>query len=355
MRETADFARLPEWPDDPAASWEELSDVPQTIGDPIILTAAATIAPTADASPNLASLTNPYGLPMELLEARISVYPINGTTSGYTNIPGLGLSVKADLGKIAVIDSGVPISGMSNYRDVVDPLAQSTILLTPATVSVMSVETYTWRLKYPLFIPGGTTLNLTFTNKAIVPYDARVVVTYHCRVMKRGYKPKRLMVPWVCSFDSKAFNVAPSEGVDGDESSEMDLVNPFGVPLEISRMIGGYANILAGVGVGFNLASEASSPAQPREFTYVNMRSSQGDDLVFTQTPFEALWPSAWRAWDLPDGTQLEPGEWLKLQLTRTALDYSPTAASIGRVLFSVTMTGYREIGGDEFNEAAGG
>lgn len=345
---------LPEWLDAPAACWEGEEDVAQ-IGDPIVLTAAATVAPSAgaDATPNLASLTNPYGLPMELLEVRFSVYTV-GTDNSYIQTTGQCIGVKMDLGKIAVVDAGVPMSGFSNYRDGVDSNFTSGVVI-PTSTNTMSVETYSWRLKYPLYIPGGSTLNVKFTNNAFTPTTAQITVTYHCRMMPKGYKPRRLMVPWVCKYNSKAFNVVASEGATNDVSTELDLVNPFGVPLEMSRLIGVFTGLTLGSGSALNIASEVVNPAQPRMFTFVNMRTSQGDELVFTNTPFEALFPSAWRAWDLPNGTTLEKGEWLKLEVLRPAIDYTPVSNLTGRSFFSVSMVGYREIGKGEFDLAAGG
>lgn len=343
---------LPEWLDEPVANWEDDNSMAQ-IGDPIVLTAAATVSPSADATPNLAALTNPYGLPMELLEVRFSVYISNANDTGYNQTTGQAVGVKMDLGKIAVVDTGVPMSGMSNYRDASDPNSPSAIFPTTTATNTNYVQTYTWRLKYPLYIPGGTTLNVKFTNNALTPSDLQVTVTYHCRVMPRNFKPRRLMVPWVCKYNAKAFNVVANEAADSDESSELDLVNPFGVPLEMTRLVGNYTGLTLGSGGSLNYASEVVNPGQPRQFTYVNLRSSQGDELVFTNTPFEALWPSAWRAWDLPDGAVLEAGEWLKASILRPAIDYTPSAGLSGRSFFSITMTGYREIGKSEFDVAA--
>lgn len=327
--------------------------MPSNIGDPLILTASATLAPGAEVSPNLASLSNPYGLPMELLEVRWSVVASSTNASAFRGITGLGIGVKADLGKIAVIDSDVPISCFGSYRDMTDPVTQSGLEISSSGV-INGVSTYTWRLKYPLFIPGGTTLNMDFHHLAQEPVNAKVWVTYHCRVRPKGYKPAKLMVPWVCSYSSKPFNVVAGEPADSDESSELDLINPFGVPLEVTRFVGGYTSLVLGTGSFTNTASEATNSSQPRQYTYVTMRTSQGDDVVFTPTYFEALWPSAWRAWDLPDGTMFDSNEWIKVTLTRPAIDYDPsTLSNQGISLFAVSMVGYREVGGSEFTSAA--
>lgn len=330
--------------------------MPTNIGDPLILTASATLAPGAEVSPNLASLSNPYGLPMELLEVRFSVVANTYDGTQFRNITGLGIGIKADLGKITVIDTDVPMSCFGSYRDTSDPNTASQLEVSPVgfTVNFQGVNTYTWRLKYPLYIPGGTTLNIGFHHLSQEPVNAKIWVTYHCRVRAKGYKPAKLMVPWVCSYSSKPFNVIASEPADSDESSELDLINPFGVPLEVTRLVGAYTSIVLGSGTTINTASEIINPAQPRQYTYVTMRTSQGDDVVFTPTYFEALWPGAWRAWDLPDGTLFEPNKWLKVKLTRPSIDYDPsTLNNQGVSLFAVSLVGYREVGGAEFTAAA--
>lgn len=340
---------LPEFFDNPAARWE--GDSMQFVGEPIVLTAKALVTPAADGLPNLASLTNPYQTPMELLEVRFSVYPVN--TGAFTKLTGQGLTVKGDLGKIAVVDAGVPISGFGSYRDTSYACNTGSFVRLGSVNN--SVSNYTWRLKYPLYIPGGTTLNLKFSSTSQAPVDAQVYVTYHCRVMKRTYRPKRLIVPWVTSFNSKAFEISATATTDdGAASSELDLVNPFGVDLEIARLIGSFTTIYQAGASGGALPLEVENLAQSWVYTYLNMRSSQGDDLVFTETPFAALWPAAWRSWDLPDGVLLNPGEWLKLTLRRLALDYDP-GNDTGVCSFSVSLVGYREIGGAEFGTAASG
>ena len=329
--------------------------MPTNIGDPLILTASASLVPGAEVSPNLASLSNQYGLPMELLEVRFSVVASSTNASSFRAITGLGIGVKADLGKIGVIDSDVPISCFGNYRDSSDPVVQSLLEIASSGV-INGVNTYTWRLKYPLYIPGGTTMNLSFHHLSQEPVNAQIWVTYHCRVRSKSYKPAKLMVPWVCSYNSKPFNVVSGEPADSDVSSELDLVNPFGVPLEVTRFVGGYTGLVLGSGSTINTASEVANPPQPRQFTYVTMRTSQGDDVVFTPTYFEALWPTAWRAWDLPDGTLFDPNEWIKVTLTRPAIDYDPsTLNNQGVALFAVSMVGYREVGGSEFAVGAFG
>lgn len=338
-------------PEYPAASWEEDDDVAQQIGDPIILTAAATISSSADAAPNLAALTNPYGLPMELLEVRFSAYAVSTDATLGNSISGQDVGVKMDLGKIAVVNAGTPMSVFSNYRDAFNPSDMSYAI--NSSNLGFGVATYSWRLKYPLFVPGGTTLNVKFTNNSLLPVDVQVTVTYHCRVMPKSYRPKKLMVPWVSAYNSKAFTVVPNAAADSDTSTELDITNPFiGVPLEVSRLTGVFSSVQLGTGT-INTLSEALNLDQPREYLFVTMRSSQGDELVFNNTPFECLWPGAWRAWDLPDGTALESGSWLKLQVLRPAITYDLSSLYTARVYYSVGMLGYREIGGREFNAAA--
>lgn len=360
---------LPEWLDHPVigpvANWEGSEDDVNNIGDPIILTASTVLAPGAVGSPNLASLSNPYGLPMELLEVRFSVAPTDTDITSFRAITGLGIGVKMDLGSIPVVDVDVPLSCFGSYRDCSKPVDPYNVASTtdasqwlpdPNVAVPNNVNTYWWRLKYPLYIPGGTTLNASFHHMSQEPVDAKVWVTYHCRVRPKGYKPNKLMVPWVCSFNSKAFNVVSEAPADSDESSELDLVNSFSEPLEVTRLVGSFSSILTAAGQAtVNTASEVVNIPQPREYTYVTARTSQGDDVIFNQTPWEALWPTAWRTWDMPDGTLFSPGEWLKVTLTRPSIDYVPdAAAAVGRVQFAVSMVGYREVGSSGLASSVG-
>lgn len=341
----------------PAAGWEgSEDDVAANIGDPIILTASLTLQPGATGSPNLGSLTNPYGLPMELLEVRFSVAPVSTSTS-FNTVAGLGIGVKADLGTIAVIDSDCPVSLLGTYRDAGNPSyatnndGVSVWLPTSSSTQANAVNSYGWRLKYPLYMPGKATLNVNFHHLATVPVPIKIWVSYHCRMRPKGYKPARLMVPWVCNYSSKAFQVTNNAAADSDSSSELDLVNPFSVPLEVVRLAGGYASVTLNP-TAVNSSSEIINLAQTGQYTFVQMATAQGDEVVFSQTPFEALFPAAWRTWDLPDGITFSPGEWLKVALTRTALDYDPSAATLqGTSNYAVTLTGYREVGASEFSQ----
>lgn len=364
------WSTLPEWPDnpatDPAASWAGSDDDVNNIGDPLILTASVILAPGAEGAPNLASLTNPYGLPMELLEVRFSVAPTtnDGATGGggYRQVTGLGIGVKADLGTIAVTDADVPLSCFGSYRDAVNSglststrssWAFDTSTLLAANVPNF-VNTYGWRLKYPLYIPGGSTMNLSFHHLSQVQVPVKIWVTYHCRVRAKGYKPAKLMVPWVCSYNSKSFQGVNAALADSDISSELDLLNPFQVPLEVTRLVGSYTFSPGGAASLSATPQEQLNLALPFQYTFVTATSSQGDEVIFSQTPFESLWPTAWRCWDLPDGTHFDPGQWLRFNLTTTAINFDPaTNSAAGTYQYAISLVGYREVGGSELAAAA--
>jgi hypothetical protein len=312
--------------------------------DPLVLSAETTIQPGADSAPNTTALKNPHGLPMELLAVRFSLY-VNQNFVPFGSVTGGAVGVKMDLGSIALVDSAVPLSCFSSLRDSVDPNGQSKIITSGEDDTLASAESfYDWRLKYPLYVPANATVVPTFTHFGQVPYPLTVRVTYFCRTFRKGApKPTKYMVPWVTSYNSKVFDMLSGAPATTDESNEQRLVNNFGVPVEVTRMVGRFTFM--------QNTSPLAEPALNNEFSdrldisrliKLRISTSRGDELARDQTIFDGLFPADWCAWDFPEGWYMEPTEYWKILLNRAAVDFVP--ANIGRIQVFVGLVGYREV-----------
>lgn len=325
------------------------------LSDPLIFTAEAIVNTNAGGSINTAALANPHGMPMELLEMRFRVAPNNNETdsTSFNAVTGQSIGVKMDLGNIPIIDSGVPISQFSSFRDTSEFGSQQ-FSPSPADNPRVVPNSYFWRLKYPLYIPAGGVAVPSFEHLGQNPFPVKVAVIYICRTIPSGMKtPSRLMVPWVGSFNSKAFDQLTDTPASSERSSELDLLNPFKVPLEVVK-ITGRATLIRGGGEFSggpipDIAIEEIMQFRARLAT-VRIRSSRGDDIVRTPTPFNGLFPLGWREWGIAGQWLMRPGEFYKARLDVAAMDFVTSTADNeslafpGRVQFSMGLVGYRAI-----------
>jgi len=333
--------------------------------DPLVLFASCDCPPApGEISPNVLSLKEPHNLPMEIMSVRFRCYPLNGgpsniTEFAYQTITGQGIGVKMDLGNIPVVNSAVPINCFGSARDSADQSIQAfkgatsaealsysqelSVATDPVTGQTALPMAYTWRLKYPLYVPPGAVLAPTFTALGQNHFPVRIEITYFCRTRDADYKPRgRIMVPWVTSFASKSFDQIAAAPAGTDASIETDLVNPFSVPLEITKLVGVEAMVVNGNGTLGNAAEDSTD----HRFALATnkIRSSRGDDIARTPINFGGLFPFNWRAWDIPGNWTLAPAEFYQLQLAVAPVTYPVGDGEVGRVQYAVAMIGYRGI-----------
>lgn len=325
-----------------------------TLSDPLIFTAQTLVNTGAGGSVNTAALANPHGMPMELLEMRFRVFPERTATEAFTKLTGQSIGVKIDMGNIPIVDSAVPISQFGSFRDTSEFGSQQFGFNGFSAVPTM----YKWRLKYPLYVPAGSVVVPSFEHLGQNPFPVNVEVIYICRTVPENQKiPARLMVPWVGSFNSKSFDQLTGTAASSDQSSELDLLNPFRVPLEIVKLTGRASLISTDNVTTFPTADEERMQFRSRLAT-VRIRSSRGDDVVRTPTPFNGLFPLGWRAWDIGGQWLMRPGEFYKVRIDVAAVDFATAAddnestVEPGRVQFSVGMIGYRSIATKAIAEA---
>lgn len=311
--------------------------------DAIVLYGSATVSPGAASGPNTAALANPHGLPMEINEVRVRIYPLNVNSTDFGTLTGLSVAMKFDMGAIAISDAHVPVSVTSNFREFLNlsgaliPQSDPNVVSTPAA--------YQWRLKYPLFVPTGAVLTPVFTHLGQNSFPVVVDVMYFGRNLPPDYKPPpQVMIPWLSAWNSKSYDNVANTSASGETSSELDIINPYSTPLEIARLTGDATLISASPGT-----QTASIDQEDHVFRLATLtiRGSRGDEIVRSPTVWNTLFPTDWFAWDIPGGWILRPGEFYKVTLRVAAVDYTPAPdsdAGVGRVQYSIGAVGYRPI-----------
>lgn len=321
-----------------------MPDVAQVYGgptyEPLVLYAETELPTGAGAAPNAGALTNPYGVPMEILEMRFSIYATEVTLGETGSVTGTAVGVKLDLGNLGLSNPGVTISTLGGFRTE----SNSTFALAAGTSFLTTARVYTWRLKYPLYVPVGATVVPTFTNLGQVGSPVKVRVSYHCRSITNSWRPQKLIVPWVSTYNSTTFEVIQEgAGAATDASTETGIFNQFDVPLEISKLVGRWG-MLSKYGGASDKVFEFANPDQALKYTTIEIRSSKGEEIIRDPTLFGLVFTPGSNTWDFKGNWQLDPHEWWKVQVTHNALDYTPDAALLGRVQFSMSLIGYREV-----------
>lgn len=334
--------------------------------DPLLLYSQIKVMPGAGSGPNVAALVNPHGLPMELLEVMFTIYPNPEATSPnplrtFSFLTGMSVGVKMDLGNIPVVDADVPVNAFGTSRDDADIAAFGGVSIYPDptdTDIIATPFTYRWRLKFPLFIPPGAVLTPVFTHLGQNQFPVTVQMIYNCRTLPVGYTPPaEMFAPWVGSYNSVSFDNMASEPAGRDFSSELDIINPFQQPLSLARLTGRVSAV-------FNESSTSANEQQNVEdisdhrfrIGKLRIRSRSGDEVARSPTVFNGLFPSTWRAWDIPNGWTLRPGEFYKVQLTVDQTSATaPAAYEMGSIQYAVSAVGYRKLPRQTYLAAAMG
>lgn len=199
---------------------------------PFLASAELTLAAGATGNADSEALSVPYRRPFWLDEVRwnIRVSPVPLNFGAGLGVPyGALISTKLALGRMIISDKFIPIWNygaemLSAWSDSaqVDPNFGSTNV---------GFSSYRWKLPKPLYVPAGNVVTSQFARGADTNPAARIVVSYAGRYAD-GERPSRneIDVPFVAAF-------LPGV-VANAQSSDLDLVNPFLVPLHCQRLIG---------------------------------------------------------------------------------------------------------------------
>lgn len=334
----------PDFDDEPAARWPEDDmhyDAPFT--NPMVLSGNVVVNPNTDGIVPNASLANPLGLPMELLEVRFRLLP-RGAEGDAASLSGLGLGVKMDLGKVPVVDAYMPVGTFGTSRDSYElqPYVYNDVEGGSLALSFPSI--FSWRLKYPCFIPANSALACVVRPLGQNQFPVSVDVAYIVRTwdMRRPI-PATSKVPWASSYESKGFDYITTAPAGSDVSSNLDIINPFSVPLELARFGARVSFLQNDDSTAVNSVFEDFVNGRDRLAT-MTMRSSRGFDIVRTGVSVGSLFPQNWRAWDIPGKWRMTPGEFYKVQLALEPVVESVPTPRSGQLQFSVAMTGYRDV-----------
>jgi hypothetical protein len=350
-------------PQPPLAQWpEDDMQGPETpredLTQPMILWGSVIAQPNVDSPVPNEQLANPFGLPMEILAMRFRLLPQlrPDTSDSFARVTGGAVKVKIDLGP-AAIASDIPLGLFGDMRDTYE--AGSAQFGAPVyTGSELSFPTaYDWRLRYPLFVPAGKVAAAVFTPIGINPIPVRVDVAYICRTWDPTRKtPTKIKVPWAASFESKSFEYSTGQGADRSVSSQLDVVNPFACPLELSRLSGRCTKMnLTAVGATQANFVQEDLAEYRQHLSTMRMRSSRGFDLIRTPVPFDGVFPVNWRSWDILDGWSMAPREYYRVQVDVSAIAGTITAANVATSQFTVGVVGYRDVEVASIEDSEGG
>jgi hypothetical protein len=231
---------------------------------------------------------------------------------------GFSIRCKLNLGRIAITstrDGGnfVPLWGFGTRQQALGIVDQAY-----DTNGGTTWSSFKWRLPKPLYVPAGQVLSASFFRTADGQgVGALVGISYLGRTVEPGTPlPKKAAVPFVSLYE-------PPAGAATAISSELDLVNPFLVPLHVQRFV---MRVLETSGV--QKYEDAFSGAA----RVITMKDSSGYDVIGDATPMLEVAFGPRRAWTFD--RMLQPKE-------RFVVGYANNSAAV--VSPTISMVGWRE------------
>jgi len=291
-------------------------DALRNVSAPVLLgTPLLSIAENAGVTPDMADLGYAFRRPIWIDEVRFMCMIPNLAFAG-------GFSVRANLrlGRMQITGSRnnpfVPIWSFGTRQQplgLVDQVVD--------TVANQCWSHFRWILPKPLYVPAGQILMSTFFRQADGGgAGGKVGVAYAGRTVAPGTPmPSKISVPYVGVYE-------PPAGAASAISSELDLVNPFLVPLKVQRFT---MRVLDSTGAGLIKAENLQSGANRQ----ITMKDSSGYDIVTDAAPMLEVGFGARRAWTF--NRTLGPKE-------RFIVNYNNLAPSES-VFPTIAMVGWRD------------
>lgn len=269
---------------------------------PVHLTAEATIAYGAQGQgPNTTALKNPDDLPMIIHEVKF------GMRCDEAQIIGAALSASLSLGEVPLTAGFVPLWNFARRNDGI-PQTEDYQTITFVEMS--------WKLPRPLYVPAGAIIKPLFSHNGLTKEAIVARVSYSGQSIPRGAPlPEIVSVPYVMAYQAKPFAIAQA---DSDESTELDIANPFGVPLHIQRMIGWQSFYNGEDGEYFDQSDGDGYPYVGGRSVELRVADSRGVPIIRDFAQWQNIFSNYTYAWEL-EGAVMEPRDFYKLFFKKTA------------------------------------
>lgn len=299
---------------------------------PIHLSGSVLLRSGASGTVPTAALKNPMGQDMEILEIKWEVSSVLQGGSGNQNTI-LGGSIWCDLvmGGVKLTNGAIPIWNFGRAENL-DGEENAGVV---ANGTDYTYGSYSWKLPRPLFVPAGAVVLPNFSHLGFIPDPINVRIGYSARTVFT--KPKRLYIPWVAKYATKAFN--PISAADTDQSSELDLVNPFLEKVYLQRFVGRTQRVRQSEAAGEDAPQSFGS-----QFLLLRMKDSYGRPLIRTYTPFRSVFAAPTRSWEMDNGAWLDPESFYTVTIRKdvTSLDAGTDTGAVGQAF--VSLVGWREV-----------
>src|SRR5574342_27232 len=293
---------------------------------PVHLTATVNLPSSSSAGVNSISLKNPMGRPMEILEIKFELSYQTGTNSFLGSLIGC----KLNLGKLPLTNGFVPTALFGRAEN-----SNLEVQGAAGTTNPTIVNTYTWRLAKPFYVPSDSLLVPEFVHRGLIQNAIDVRVSYSGRTLLTNEKPKKVYVPLATSWLSRTFDLALA---GTDQSTETDLVNPWEEVLHLQRISGRVPQlqladqiILESPHIGYYQAVN------------VRMVDSFGRRIIQPFMPFADAFPLANKSWEA-DGAVMDPKSYM-IAYIRKDTPITSVSEQSTEIQERIGLVGYRELG----------
>lgn len=291
---------------------------------PFLVSSQITLASGATGNADAGALSQPFRRPFWIDEIRWNIrVPV--PAAGPKPWGGL-ISTKLALGRMIISDKFIPIWNYcteplqlqatsqqwdKNFGPAVGP---------PGTGGTsVSFSAYRWKLPKPLYVPAGNTVTSEFQRYADGGANALVTVSYAGRYIdQEETSRKEIDVPFVGAF------LPGFPSTTTVQSGEMDLFNPFLVPLHVQRLTGRLLNN------SLSTYGEVAAGAPTFQTTNIALvaKDSFGHNVIRDFTNFLLVFDSNRRAWTF--GKVLSAGQLYSLFFQNVASTDMLSIALIG-------------------------
>lgn len=262
---------------------------------PLLLTSSVNLAAGAGTVADAAALSSPFRKPIWINEIRWTIRSnLDSPSSGWS--PGALVSTRMKIGRVDVTRDFIPIWNLGTSLQ----WAQASEWLIDATVSNTNAAYahHRWLLPKPLYVLPGSTLSSSFQRLTASgsPFTGNFTVTVSYAgsyAHPNEPTPKEIAVPYAACWQPTSAGFVTS--------GELDLANPFQVPLHVQRFVGRLSETSGGV-AGFEDFSLTGGAVT------VDMKDSKGYVVIKDLTTFSNAFDILRRAWTYQ--RVLEPKQW---------------------------------------------